>query len=380
MKTNWPVKKLGEIVEIKGGKRLPLGHRFSETITKYPYIRVVDFKNYSVDSEHLKYISEETYTNISRYTISSEDIYISIAGTIGLVGIIPRLFHGANLTENAAKLAIRDKNNLEAKYLMYYLTSYEGKKQIETKTNKVGQPKLALMRIASIEIPIPPIGWQRKIISKLEKMLEVKKLANEQLSNVDSLFNSICKTFFKKIEEKSKNVPLNTVCEVVKGKFPTLKTKGGKYPFVVTAEGRKDADSFQFDTEAVCVPLISSTGHGHADIKRIHYQEGKFALANIMAALISKDRKELEPKYLYYYLSFYKDRLLVTLMQGGANVTIPIDSLKFVKILLPPSSDQLKLIKMLLRVEELKKDLLDREKLLYELEQSALHRAFKGEL
>ena len=30
--------------------------------------------------------------------------------------------------------------------------------------------------------------------------------------------------------------------------------------------------TFQFDTQAVCIPLVSSTGHGHASLKNVHYQ------------------------------------------------------------------------------------------------------------
>ena len=68
----------------------------------------------------------------------------------------------------------------------------------------------------------------------------------------------------------------------------TRKIKPGPYTFVVTTAKRRTADSYQFDGEAICIPLISSTVHGHAAIHRIHFESGKFALANIVAALIIK--------------------------------------------------------------------------------------------
>jgi hypothetical protein len=36
---------------------------------------------------------------------------------------------------------------------------------------------------------------------------------------------------------------------------------------VVTGEDRKSHNEFQFDCEAVIIPLVSGTGHGHASIK-----------------------------------------------------------------------------------------------------------------
>ena len=58
------------------------------------------------------------HQQIARYTISSEDVYISIAGTIGLMGTIPTSLNGANLTENAAKLVF-DANRIDKRFLAF---------------------------------------------------------------------------------------------------------------------------------------------------------------------------------------------------------------------------------------------------------------------
>ncbi|MCO5382313.1 MAG: restriction endonuclease subunit S [Methanosarcina barkeri] len=99
----WKMISVNEIGDVKGGKRLPKGHPFTSEKTNYPYLRVVDFKSGTIDKTNLKYISLGDYENIKQYIISSNDVYISIAGTIGLVGIIPKELDGSNLTENAAK-------------------------------------------------------------------------------------------------------------------------------------------------------------------------------------------------------------------------------------------------------------------------------------
>jgi type I restriction enzyme M protein len=133
---------------------------------------------------------------------------------------------------------------------------------------------------------------------------------------------------------------LERLCHIAKGKFPTKKTKPGAYTFVVTTAERRTADSYQFDGEAVCVPLISSTGHGHAAIHRIHFESGKFALADIMAALITKNDAPVRAKYLYYYLWKHKDDKLVSLMAGTANTSLTLTDLKSVEITYPPPDTQ----------------------------------------
>src|SRR5262249_14049033 len=69
-----------------------------------------------------------------------------------------------------------------------------------------------------------------------------------------------------------------------------------------------------------------------ASLNRVHYQCGKFALANLLAAAIVKDKSLLSTKFLSRYLMFSKDRLIVPLMTGAANMSISIDRLATVPI------------------------------------------------
>jgi type I restriction enzyme M protein len=166
---SWEMVELGSICDVKGGKRLPKGESFENDITKYPYIRVVDFEKYSINIKNIKYISEKIFQTIKNYVISSNDIFISIAGTIGLVGRVPVEFSGANLTENAAKLVLKDTTKISIDYLMFILGSSFVQNQIKNKTYAVGVPKLALERIKKIKIPVCPVGIQKKIVENIKQ-------------------------------------------------------------------------------------------------------------------------------------------------------------------------------------------------------------------
>ena len=159
----WKLIKLGDVSKIKGGKRLPKGEKFSQTKTPHPYIRVTDFKNGSVDLSNIEYLTDEVYKKISNYVISSDDVYISIAGTIGLAGLIPPQLDGANLTENAAKLCNLKKISKE--YLAILLQSEYPQRQIKSYLAQTTQPKLAIFRIEKLKLSLPPIIEQEKIIS-----------------------------------------------------------------------------------------------------------------------------------------------------------------------------------------------------------------------
>ena len=131
---------------------------------------------------------------------------------------------------------------------------------------------------------------------------------------------------------------------IFKGDSGSQSTEEGDYPFVVTAEEFKTAISYSFDCKAVCVPIVSSTGHGHASVRRLHYIEGKFALANIMCGIEVIDESILNPKYLYYILSAMKEEVIASLMTGTSNVSLDKNDLHDLEIPCPDISIQNKIV------------------------------------
>lgn len=183
---NWCWITIGTIAEVKGGKRVPKGNQLIEYRTGHPYIRVTDFDNRSIAAEQVKYIDEETFKLIRKYTISPRDIYISIAGTIGRVGVIPDDLDGANLTENAAK--ITNIRGVEKNFLLWLLESEVAQAQIRDSTIFTTQPKLALFRIENIKFPLCPLAEQRRIVTSIESLFAKLDEAKEKAQTVVSGF------------------------------------------------------------------------------------------------------------------------------------------------------------------------------------------------
>jgi len=165
---SWKWVRLGDAVSVLGGKRIPAGRTLITDDTGHKYIRISDMKNGSVLMDNLMYVPEDIYPTISKYIINKEDIYITVAGTIGKVGKIPDELDGANLTENADRLVFF---MLDQDWLIKCLESSIAQMQIADATTKVGQPKLAIKRIQEMVIPIPPRAEQKRIVAKLEEIL-----------------------------------------------------------------------------------------------------------------------------------------------------------------------------------------------------------------
>ena len=160
------------------------------------------------------------------------------------------------------------------------------------------------------------------------------------MSKLDELIRELCPdgVEYKRLEE---------CCTLVKGKTPIQKAEPGEYPLVVTTSERRTCSTYQFDKPTVCIPLISSRGHGVASLNSVYYQEGKFALGNILCGVTPNDEDYLSAKFLFEYLNYKKDTLLVPLMKGGANVSMTVDSLKRVSVPVPPMQVQSEIVGIL---------------------------------
>lgn len=165
----YSIVNLDSLCTIKGGKRLPTDCELLDTPTEHPYIRVRDVGNsrYICLTNQFQYIDEDTHSAISRYIVDTNDIVISIVGTIGLLGKVHHSLDKANLTENCVKLT--DVHTITPDYLYYTLCYKNQIKEIELLTVGAVQAKLPMYNIQSMKILVPPA----KIMDKFQMDMEV---------------------------------------------------------------------------------------------------------------------------------------------------------------------------------------------------------------
>ncbi len=190
---------VGEIATIKGGKRLPKGEKTVTTETPFPYISIKDFNDQgSIDIAGIDYLLPATRDAIKNYIIRSDDLYISIAGTIGKTGIVPPELDGANLTENAARMVFKESINNEYVYFFTLTADFQDQAGLNTRT--AAQPKLALERLKTISVPIVPLVEQVEMASKLRSMREQTQQAEyhyrAKLADLDALRQALLQKAF----------------------------------------------------------------------------------------------------------------------------------------------------------------------------------------
>ncbi|NKD25733.1 hypothetical protein HED43_12220 [Citrobacter freundii] len=197
----WKISEIGKFADVKGGKRLPKGESLIAENTGFPYIRAGQLKNGTVLPEGQLYLEEYIQKSISRYTVSSGDLYITIVGAcIGDAGIIPDVYNNANLTENAAKICNLNKNVFN-RFLSLWLRSSYLQDIINSEIKSGAQGKLALARIKSLPLVLPPLPEQHEIVRRVEQLFAyadtIEKQVNSALTRVNSLTQSILAKAFR---------------------------------------------------------------------------------------------------------------------------------------------------------------------------------------
>ncbi|OZU87634.1 hypothetical protein CIL03_16225 [Virgibacillus indicus] len=233
--SDWTTYKLGDIAKVSGGKRLPKGEVLTEIDNGHPYIRVANMKEKGVTLNNLLYVPDKVLESIERYKIYANELYISVAGTLGLVGEIPPILNGANLTENANRIS---DIKCDSKYLLYVLKSNLIQKYIEREKTISAQPKLALTRIRNFEIPVPNSRSEQKkiaaILSSVNEAIEKTEQVIEKTETVkkglmqQSLTKGIGHENFKQtligdVPEEWEVVKFKDICRIANGQVDPKK-------------------------------------------------------------------------------------------------------------------------------------------------------------
>lgn len=350
---DWEVKELSSISEIKSGKRLPKGSLVTSSKTPYPYIRVIDMNMGYLNLSDIMYVPENVQPMISKYIISKNDIYISVAGTLGLVGKIPKELDGANLTENANRITEIQCNR---DYLMYYMMSPLIQNVIEAERTIGAQPKLALQRIRDFYIVLPGDNSEQtaiatalsdvdSLISALTKKIEKKKAIKQGL--MQQLLTG--KKRLPGFNDKWKSMLLGDIAEVKDGTHQTPKyVKSGGKPFYsvenVTADDFKNVkhisleehkaltSNYRIEKGDVLMTRIGSIGC-------CKYVDWDVDASFYVSLALLKINEKYDSKFISYLsnIKSFKEEVMLNSLVFAIPQKINLGNISLIKVYIPTS-------------------------------------------
>jgi type I restriction enzyme S subunit len=404
---NWEKKKLGELSKKKDavvsgpfGSNLKVSDYKNEGI---PILRLQNIgKGYFIDKD-IKFINEEKAEELKYHSFLSGDIALAKLGIpIGKTCIIPKHLKSGIITADIVRIR-PDKKVVDYNFLEYFLNTDLSVNQLTNNISGATRPRVNLSDVRNIEIPLPPLHEQQRIVSILDETFaaisKAKANAEQNLKNAKELFESYLQGVFKDKVYGNKSEALENLCELVvdcehktaplqETGYPSIRTPNiGKGELILDNVNRVSYETYLKWTRRA-IPqsgdLILAREAPAGNIAVI--PDNIEVCLGQRTVLIRPKKGKLVSKYLaYLILSKEVQEKLLSHSTGATVEHINMKDIRAFKIynLLPISEQQLVVSKIeSLSAETQKLEAIYQQKLLNleELKKSVLQKAFNGEL
>lgn len=398
----WRWVRLGEVAKVYAGSSAPQDPKYFEG-GKFPFVRVSDLSS----AHGNEIVRTRDYVNEK---VDELRLKRAPAGTI----VLPK--SGAAVLTNARAIL-----GIEA-FIVSHLAAVEVNERLAERlwvfrwlqTVDMGAfienpsyPSLRLEKVKEIVIPLPPLDEQRRIVARIEALMErireARRLREEAHHEAERLWQSVLADTFPRpgsdLPAGWRWVRLGEVFDLQQGASMSPKRRMGRNPkpFLRTKNvlwGTVDLssiDEMDFTDEEVeklrlkpCDLLVCEGG----DVGRTALWEGQLPLVlyqNHIHRLRAKD-PSIESRFIMYWM---QAAYQVFMAYQGAESRTAIPNLSGRRLKqflapLPPLDEQRRIVAHLEAVQErvqaLKKAQEETEAHLKELERSILDKAFQGEL
>jgi type I restriction enzyme S subunit len=151
------------------------------------FIRIGNLQRQSIalDLEDIQRVSLPSSVEGQRTRLQAGDILVSITAELGLVGLVGEGLGEAYVNQHIA--LVRPFFNEFTPYVARYLISPEGQASIGAANRGVTRAGLGLDDIRALELPVPPLPEQRRIVAKIDSLASKSKRARDQLDCIPRL-------------------------------------------------------------------------------------------------------------------------------------------------------------------------------------------------
>jgi type I restriction enzyme S subunit len=389
MKVGWESRKLGDVCEIeRGGSPRPIDRFITDAPDGINWIKIGDTKNVTKYIYRTEQKIKPEGAKCSRMVFEG-DFILSNSMSFGR----PYIMKTTGCIHDGW-LVLR-KPNVDQNYLYYVLGSDLVFNQFDRLAAGSTVRNLNIGLVKSVEIPIPPLPEQQRIVGILDEAFDgiatAKANAEKNLQNARALFDAHLQSVFSQHGEGWKMEQLETLTDLSRGHNPpkskfSQEAKPGYVRFYQIRDGGSDA----YTVYVPDTPQLHKMNKD--DIMMVAYRhvgrvfrgvEGAF---NVALCKITNTRRDLlDDDYLFHILpSRYVKGELLKRSERSLIPSMSIEHLKEIKIPLPPISEQHLIVDSIksLMVETQRLESIYQQKLsaLDALKKSLLDQAFTGVL
>jgi type I restriction enzyme S subunit len=382
----WEWKRLGDVADIRMGQSPP-GSTYNETGAGFPFLQGnAEFND--VFPKHIKYTTEPSKI------APKGSILISVRAPVGDINI-------ANLDycigRGLASISLIKGDNKYLFYLLNYL-----KPKIEDKGTGSTFKAISKLILNEIQIPLPPLPTQRRIVSILEKAEETKKLRAQVDELTNRLLQSVFLEMFGDPVKNPKGWDMVTLGDVVEESMNGFGRRSQenleKKPIVLRI---KDVQNGYIDISSPRRITMSSEEYQQYQLKKNDFLyvrvNGSLELVG-KSAIVPEIKEEItfsdhivrvrfyQTKICSIYVhflaqtSYFRLNLLKQVVTTAGQNSLGFNRLAKIIIPLPPLPHQQKFARVVEKVESMRQSQNQSKQQIEDLFSALMQKAFRGEI
>lgn len=200
---SWRTVALGDVIELQNGYAFKSSEYSDEG---YFLMRITNVQQGYIQNNNPKYVKIPEKSKLQQFILNEGDILMSLTGDVGRVGVLKEENLPAALNQRVARVIIKSSSNLDKQYLFNFLNSDATRGKVESLGHGAAQLNVSTKDILSIEIPLPPLATQKKIVAKLDAIFsEIDKATAAAETNAKksyAVYSSAIDSVFGKLDDK----------------------------------------------------------------------------------------------------------------------------------------------------------------------------------
>ncbi len=311
-----------------------------------PVLNGSNLTGFALNDNSFRYVTPEKADSLGKANAYRGDIVITHRGTLGQIVFIPENSKHSRYVISQSQFRVKCNEKILPEYLVYYFHTNAGQHKLLSNASQVGVPALARASTTfqTLEIDIPDVTEQRKIVDLLETIREKIELNNAINNNLEQQAMALFKSRFIDFEPFDGKVPKAWINGVL-GDFVEIKRGGSPRPI----QKFLSDSGFHWlkisDATGISSPFINEIKEyiNEAGLKKtVYLKSGSLVLSNSATPGLPKildidtcihdgwlyfPSSKFSNEYLYLYFKYIRDNL-IALGNGSVFTNLKTDILK----------------------------------------------------
>ena len=167
-----------------------------------PVLNGSNLTGFALNDNSFRYVTPEKADSLGKANAYRGDIVITHRGTLGQIVFIPENSKYSRYVISQSQFRVKCNEKVLPEYLVYYFHTNAGQHRLLSNASQVGVPALARASTTfqTLEIDIPDVTEQRKIVDLLEPIREKIELNNAINNNLEQQAQAIFENEFSSLQ------------------------------------------------------------------------------------------------------------------------------------------------------------------------------------